>query len=194
MNQNDKIANFAKVAAKLLSDGDVDSDDALWNDVLQYQIPLIEYFEKIGLALIVDKDNGFAFLRQIELDESGKTIGIVKRMPLGYEVSIICVLLREWLEEHDVSETLSPKLYITHDELKDRIEIFFKEKSNQVKFFKDLDSNIRKIAEIGFLKKNDEKQNTITYQVKPILKAKISIEQLEEFKNQLAAYAQSQSF
>ena len=93
-----------------------------------------------------------------------------------------------------MSEVLAPKLFITHGDIKERIEIFFHEKSNRVKFLKDLDNSIKKIADIGFLKEvehNSDNIDACRYQVKPILKAKILIEQLEEFKNQLTHYVDS---
>lgn len=189
MNQIDQVEEYANIAVRLLQ-SDMDNEHQLWKDLLHHQIPLVEYFAKIGLELIIDKDNGFAFLRQLELDESGKTIALVRRMPLSFDVSMICVLLREWLDEYEVSDNLAPRLFITHRDLKERIEIFFHEQSNRVRFLRDLDSSINKVVDIGFLKtiQNVDTIDARRYQVKPILKAKISIEQLEEFKNQLEHY------
>lgn len=192
MNQIYQVEKYAKVAARLLQ-SDIDNDDSLWEELLLYQIQLTEYFEKIGLILIVDKEEGFAFLKQIELDENGSTIGLVRRTPLGFEVSVICILLRELLEEHDSGDSLSKNFFIRHQQLREHVELFFKEKANRVKFLKNIDSYINKLIEIGFLKikENSDTVDLRLYQVKRILKAKISFAEMEEFKQRLENYVES---
>lgn len=192
MSQTYQTEKYAKVAVRLLKT-DIDNDDSLWEELQLYQIPLTEYFEKIGLALVVDKENGFAFLKQVEFDEDGSTIGLVRRTPLGFEVSVICILLRELLEEHDTSDSISKNFFIRHQHLKEHVELFFKEKANRVKFLKNIDSYINKLVEIGFLKIKEDSDtlDMRLYQVKRILKAKISFEQLEEFKQRLENYVES---
>ncbi len=69
----------------------------LSEDLAYYEIELSQYFGKIGLEIIIDKREGYAFLKQIELDEKGTTIGLIRGMPLNYEQSLVCVLIREWL-------------------------------------------------------------------------------------------------
>ncbi|MEM7181373.1 MAG: DUF4194 domain-containing protein [Spirochaetota bacterium] len=188
-----EITPYAKVAAKLLQ-GDMDLDDLLWKELLLYENELRSYFAKIGISLIVSRDDGYAFLTQKELDDEGGTIGLVRRTPLSFDVSFICVLLREWLDEFETSPSLSARYYIRHGEIRERIELFFQENSNQVKFLKDLDLSIRKIVDLGFLRevsKNASKIEEMKYWVKPILKAKISIEQLQEYKNHLENHVRS---
>jgi hypothetical protein len=58
----------------------------LWEDLTYYEIEVSQYFGKIGLEIIIDKREGYAFLKQIELDEKGTTIGLIRRMPLNYGV------------------------------------------------------------------------------------------------------------
>lgn len=187
-----EIESYAKVAVRLLQ-SDLDAEDSLWEGLLTHQQALTEYFAKIGLQLCVDPDNGFAFLKQIELDESGTTIGLARRIPLGFETSLICILLREWLEEHDCSDTLAKQLYIRHRQLREQVEMFFQEKANRVKFLKNLDTYIQKLVELGFLKvKTDhERLDERLYEVKRILKAKITFEQMETFKERLSQYVES---
>jgi hypothetical protein len=187
-----EIEDYAKIAARLLRT-DIDAEDSLWEGLLTHQIALTEYFAKIGLQLYIDKDNGFAFLKQIELDESGTTIGLARRIPLGFEISLICVLLREMLEEHDSSDTFAKQLFIRHRQLREQVELFFQEKANRVKFLKNLDAYIQKLVELGFLKVKTDHEilDERLYEVKRILKAKITFEQLEEFKERLKSYVES---
>lgn len=187
------IVEYARTAVKLLQ-GDLDYEDPLWKELLIYENELRRYFSQIGVDLIVDRDEGYAFLSQKELDENGVTIGLMRRNPISFEVSLICILLREWLDEFEINANLSPKFYIQHGEIKERIELFFQEQSNRIKLLKDMDIAIRKTVDLGFLKEVEKSPTKIDdnrYWVKPIIKAKITIEQLEVYKEELENHVRS---
>ncbi|GHS88447.1 hypothetical protein FACS189487_06740 [Campylobacterota bacterium] len=179
---------YAHVIVKLLNGAVYDENEKLWNDLLQYQIDITQFFEKIAIELIVDKKDGYAYLKQIEIDEEGNTIGLVRRIPLKYEVSLICVFLRDMLNDFENNSVDQRHLYITHKQLKDNIELFFKEKSNKVKLLTGFDNYIERIVELGFLKKIDSAdalKDDTRYEVRQIIKAKITNDVLVEFKNKL---------
>ena len=183
-----QIAPFAKAAVKLLQGPVFEDQKEIWDELLQNEVLLIRYFEQIALELIIDKKDGYAYLKQIELNETGATIGLVRRMPLSYELTLVCVLLREWLLEFESDDLETANLYITLKEFRDRIELFFKEKANELKFVKELNKYIAECEKMGFLKLIY--QDTINpdenrYEVRRILKARITNEELERFKNQL---------
>lgn len=186
--QKSTIAPYAKSAVKLLQ-GPVFEDQAdIWNEMNQYQVELMQYFEKIALELIIDKRDGYAFLKQVELDESGTTIGLIRRMPLTYDLTLVCVLLREWLLEFESNDLETVNLYITPKEFRDRMEMFFKEKANELKFIKELNRHFDQCVDMGFLKlahKDKLNPDTNKYEVKRIIKARITTEELSRFKKQL---------
>jgi hypothetical protein len=95
--------------------------------------------------------------------------------------------------EHDRSDAIAKNYFIRHRQLKEHVELFFKEKANRVKFLKNIDFYINKLVEIGFLKIKEDAETVDNrlYQVKRILKAKISFAQLEEFKQRLENYVES---
>jgi uncharacterized protein DUF4194 len=178
---------YAHVIVKLLN-GTVYNEDKVWNDLLQYQIPVTQYFEMIAIDLIVEKKDGYAYLKQIEIDEEKTTIGLVKRMPLKYETSLICVFLREMLDDFEINNVDQHNLYITHKQLKEQIELFFKEKANKVKMLSKFDTYIDSIIDLGFLKVlpgNYNSKDETRYEVRRIIKAKITNDVLEDFKKKL---------
>lgn len=181
-----KVEPYAFTIVKLLQDV-IYSDDKLWENLLNYQVIIMSYFEKIGLELIVDKSDGYAFLKQVELNDDGKTVGLVKRMPMSYELSLLCVLLREWLDEFDIKDTDSRNLYVSQRDIRNRMELFFKEKTNQIKLISRLDKYIKDACDLGFLKivSESDKFDENNYEVKRIIKAKISNDILETFKRDL---------
>ncbi len=103
-------AEWSAAAVRLLQ-GVVYHDDnqPVWDTLLRSVSPLTDYFGKLGLLLIVDEADGMAYLRQLdEEDVPPEYQGIprlFRRTPLGYDTTLLCVLLRDALrifEEEDV--------------------------------------------------------------------------------------------
>lgn len=182
------LAPYSGVVIKLLQGPVYDEAKTVWNELILFQKQISLYLEQIGLELIVEKNDGYAFLRQIELDETGKTIGLIRRLPLTFEQTLLCVLLREWIDEFETEIKDNEALIISHNDFRDRIEVFFKESSNKVKLLKELDKYIKDMVRFGFLKQigadNDETE-AVTYEVKRIIKSRITSDKLEEFKAKL---------
>ncbi|WP_343853368.1 DUF4194 domain-containing protein [Algoriphagus jejuensis] len=136
--QNPRIAPFARSAVKLLQGPISEDQQDVWGEIVQYVVELTHYFEKIAIELVLDRREGYAYLKQIELDDSGSTIGLVRRSPLSYDLTVVCILLREWLFEFESSDLETANLYVTPREFRERIDMFFKEKTNELKFVRDL--------------------------------------------------------
>ena len=147
-----KIAPYAKTAVKLLQGPVFEEPKEIWEELIQYQIELLQYFEKIALELVVDNRDGYAYLKQIELDDTGSTIGLVRRMPLTYELTLVCVFLRDLLQEFETSDVETAQLYITTRQFREHLEMFFKEKPNEIKFIRDLNKHLDSCVQMGFLK------------------------------------------
>ena len=79
-------------------------DRSTWEQLLQYQGELTRFLQQLGLTLILEKDDGYAYLEQIRLDEEENVAGWVRRIQLGYEESILLVLLRDMMAEFEVGE------------------------------------------------------------------------------------------
>lgn len=189
-----KIAPYAGVIIRLLQDV-IYEDDKHWKDLMMNQRAVIEYFEKIGVKVIIQETDGFAFIQQPErnpdADDNSKLPRLVRRVPISYEVTLLLVLLREMLEEFDLKEIDKVKFFITNKEIKEKIELFFKERSNVVKLLKNFDNYINQVVNMGILKitREDAKDKESTqYELKRIIKAKVNNEKLEEIKFKLNEY------
>ncbi len=183
------IKPYSKAIVKLLK-GIVEYNDPAWNDLLQYQADIQAYLGVIGLELIVKKDEGFAFVRQAILDD-GKTINLATRRQLGFEISVILIVLRNMLYEFEMNPTDSQadEKYVTTTQIKEEVEMFLPVGFNQVKFKQDLDSNISKVIDMGFLAevKKLETDETL-YRIHRIIKEKVTLDDLAEFKQKLKEY------
>ena len=182
------IQPYSKAIIKLLK-GIVEKDDSVWNDVLDYQNDIQDYISVMGLELIVKKDEGFAFVKQMKLDDD-KTMNMVSRRQYGFEVSVMLIVLRQILEVFDSNptESLSSDKYVTAEEIKEETEFFLPSSYNRVKFENDLDSYIARIVGFGFLVEPKHNEGVKRYKIHRIIKEKITLDDLVEFKKQLNGY------
>lgn len=184
------ITLYSKAIVRLLK-STVERNSNVWNDIITYQSEIQDYLGKIGLELIFKKDEGFAFVKQLE-DSEGNTLGLVQRRQIGFETSIVLVVLRQSLEEFDSNPTqLATEKFITNTDIKDELELFLPEKYDRVKFIKELDRYINAAVELGYLKEISKKDNETKYQIHRIIKEKITLDILQEFQNKLKDYVES---
>lgn len=187
-HKNFNIAVYAKSAVKLLQGPVFEDQKEIWEEINRYRVELTQYFEKIAVEVIIDNRDGYAYLKQIELDDSGLTIGLTRRIPLSYELTLVCVLLREWLMEFESNDLETTNLYITPKQFRDRLEMFFKEKANELKLIKDLNRHFEACEKMGFLKivnKHLSNPDEDLYEVRRIIKARITNDELTRFKQLL---------
>lgn len=190
MSLEKNIQPYSKAIVKLLK-SPVERTSTVWEDVINYQREIQEYINQIGLELIVKKDEGFAFVRQFENSE-GETLGLVTRRQIGFEASIVLVVLRQSLEDFDSNPTqLATEKFITDTEIRDELELFLQEGYNKLKFKKDLDKYIRNVVELGYLREINKKDNETKYQIHRIIKEKITLDTLQDFQTKLKEYVES---
>ncbi len=168
----------------------VEKGSPVWEDIINYQIEIQEYLSVIGLELILKKDEGFAFVKQIVFDDD-TTLNLVSRRQLGFEVSIVVIVLRQLLEDYDNNpvETQTTDRIITNNEIKDEVRMFLPQKYNRVKFEKDLDRYIQVVVDLGFLKEVKRNNDEIRYKIHRIIKEKVTLDDLDEFNKKMEEYA-----
>ncbi len=185
--EESKIAPYGSVIIKLLK-GPLfhDRDKELWNTLHIHKSTIEEYMEKIGVRLFLEEGDGYAFLKQIESQEEESGIPrLTRAMPLSYDVSLLCVLLRERLYQIEMTESESSRIVITRDEIHELLSPYFKESLNEERHKKKLDQIVNSVKELGFLRelKSQEKES---YKIERILKARVPADKLAEFKDRLA--------
>lgn len=191
MNIDSIIAPYGRTVVRLLK-GPVEATDTnAWEDILNYQSEINKYLMNIGIELIVKRDEGFAYIKQI-VDDEDRTTGLIPRQQLGFEISVILIILRQMLEEFDsnMDELYATERFVSADELKERIEIFLPERFNRVKLLSEIDTYINRIVALGYLKLI-KRDNVNTYQIHRIIKEKVTLDKLQEFKDKLQEYVES---
>lgn len=191
MNIDSIIAPYGRTVVRLLK-GPVEATDTnAWEDILNYQSEINKYLMNIGIELIVKRDEGFAYIKQI-VDDDDRTTGLIPRQQLGFEISVILIILRQMLEEFDsnMDELYATERFVSADELRERIEIFLPERFNRVKLLSEIDAYINRIVSLGYLKLI-KRDNVNTYQIHRIIKEKVTLDKLQEFKDKLQEYVES---
>ena len=195
MQANSNKAIYAHVIIKLFQ-GPVYADEkATWRDIQAWSSGIQDYFSRIGIELIINEADGFARIVQPDADEHDENPlpRLLRKQAMNYETTLLCVILREILEEFDIKSE-GTKLFLTQKEIKERIELFYKEQSNKSKLWRELSKPINSLINIGILKLTREDQanrDNNQYEVKRIIKALVNNEKLEEIKNKLETHVNS---
>ncbi|MDZ4849316.1 MAG: DUF4194 domain-containing protein [Pirellulaceae bacterium] len=182
-------------AAVRLLQGVVYHDDnaKTWDTLLRSISPLTEYFSKIGLLLIVDESEGMAYLRQLDEDELSSERDVVPRLfrrtPMGYETSLLCVLLRDLLRQFEEEDVQNERCVINHDELLAIWKAIFNKQSDEVKLNRSLLSSLRKLEELKFVKQFEDEPPS--WEIRRIIKARLPLADLEQLRASLMAAAEA---
>ena len=77
---------------------DCENEPSIWQSLLDVQARVRDYVGVLGLELILDEAEGYAYLRQRAVQVDGAELPrLVPRRRLGYQVSLLLVLLRKKL-------------------------------------------------------------------------------------------------
>jgi len=201
--QIEKDERLSFLLIRLLK-GTINSNEKQWQDLLLYRNSVTNYFSFIGLKLEFFEEDGFAFLSQIDEDESEIIYPkLVRRMPLSFEISLLLVILREELDRFDSSPTTEYSLFLNRAEIRSLIELYFEDKSDAVKLISELDRYMNQTVKLGFLKEVKNSSNDENFSIEPslsetsspnsvfevlrIIRARITPEFLTGFKEKLEA-------
>jgi hypothetical protein len=166
-----------------------DTHDRAWQQLLQLQPHVRDYVAVLGLQVVIDEAEGYAFLRQRPADpDTDPPPRLIPRHALSFHVSLLLALLRKKLAEFD-AQGGDTRLILTRGQIAEMIRVFLPATSNDARLMDKLDEHIAKVTALGFLRpvKNAEG----SYEVRRILKAFIDGQWLAELDARLAEYAAS---
>ncbi|WP_202302150.1 DUF4194 domain-containing protein [Dryocola clanedunensis] len=151
----------------------------LWDILLRDQQGIRNYFQPLGLGLVLDDAEGFAFLIQHVMEnEDDDFPRLIPKRNLTYSQSLLLVSLRKRLAEHDAEES-APRLIVTRQEMHSWLKPYLPEVNNEVKQQKEIDALIKKVCEMGFLTVLTNHPDE--FEVQRIIKAMVSAEQINLF-------------
>jgi hypothetical protein len=185
---NFPLAAFVK--AKLLREPVYREDGDLWLTVHgSQQDEIRHYFRQIGQELVVDEGEGYAFIRQLEIEGDERVPRLVQRRPLSYLATLLLAALREEFLRFDSSASDSTRLVKTRDELRNLVADFLPETTNQVRDTARIDSAITRLNELGFVCQIGAAERD-AFEIMRIVKARLAPADLETIKQRLLRHAE----
>ena len=172
-----------------------EDDPALWTALLQLRARAMDYVAVLALELQVDEAEGYAFLRARPDDDEEDGAGkarlprLVRRQPLGFQVSLLLALLRKKLAEFDASGG-DTRLVLTRSQVLELVRVFLPSGSNESRLIDQVDTHLNKVADLGFvrrLKPAGVGQEAV-FEVRRILKAFVDAQWLADFDQRLQDY------
>jgi hypothetical protein len=165
-----------------------DTHERPWRHLLSLQAQARDYVAVMGLTVVVDEAEGYAFLQsKPEVDDEGSRVPrLVARRSLSFHVSLLLALLRKKLAEFDASNS-ETRLMLTRDQIVDMVRLFRPSTSNDARLVDQVDGYINKIVELGFLRRVKDQESL--FEVRRILKAFVDGQWLADFEQRLAEYA-----
>lgn len=167
-----------------------DATEQLWRELLKLQGGARDHLRLLGLDLVIDEAEGYAYVRQSDEagDETSAVRRLIPRRPLSYPVSLLLVLLRKRLAQHDAhgGET---KLVLTREQIVELLRVFLPSGSNEAKLEDQIDRHIERVVELGFLRPMKEGDVSL-FEVRRILRAFVNADWLADLESTYRDHAQ----
>lgn len=163
-----------------------ETDPKLWQELINLQARVRDYVAVLGLNLMLDEAEGYAWLRTREPVE-GETPPprLVVRRQLSFPVSLVIALLRRKLAEADAAGG-DTRLILSRDEVVEMVHTFLPAATNEARLVDQIDAHLNKIGELGFIRRL--RGQTQMIEVRRILKAFVDAQWLGEFDERLKTY------
>ncbi|MCO7275481.1 MULTISPECIES: DUF4194 domain-containing protein [Cellulosimicrobium] len=188
-----------------------ESGEALWRDLLAREAQVRDTVAMMGLQVVVDEGDGYAYLRsQPEHERDERVPRLIPRRELPFDVSLLLALLRKRLAQAD-SEGGDTRLVLARTEIVDLLRVFLAQDAgaaaNEARLVDRVDGLVRRVVELGFLRPagrpdpdgspaggapgedgDPASGDARRYEVRRILKAFVDAQWLADFDARLAQY------
>jgi hypothetical protein len=167
-----------------------DTHEVAWQNLLQLQPQVQDYVAVLGLHVVVDEAEGYAFCRQrpddADADGAAPLPRLIPRRSLSFHVSLLLALLRKKLAEFD-AQGGDTRLILSREQIREMARVFMPSTSNEARLADQIDANVAKVVDLGYLRA--VKGVDQMYEVRRILKAFVDGQWLADFDARLAQYA-----
>lgn len=182
------IEPYAAAVRKLLQGVVYHEDGKIWQQVRDYEFPLRDYLGRIGLGIHLDTLGGFAYLYEMGRDENDQMSlpPLTQRRPLSFPVTLLLVLLRERLDEHEMRQVDQDSLRLTYEDMHEMMVVFMGDQRDARRTEQTIENSVKSLVRLGYLKEHASGD----YTVRPVLRAKVDADALEDIKQKLVNYAE----
>ena len=188
-NQLPEFDESSIAAVHLLQGVVYQDEERIWDLVISHRPRLDAYFGRIGLRLVIDEGEGFAFLRQLDDSELENVRGydllpkLFRKKRLSYDATLVCVLLREELRRFEEEEVENARCVVPTGELLEKWKAFFPEANDETKLRKALNVALTTLEELKFIREFTKEPQE--WEIRRILKARLPVAELERLLTEL---------
>jgi len=163
-----------------------EGEEALWQRLLSLQAAVRDYVAVLGLELVLDEAEGFAWLRGAEAAEGEEALPrLMTRRQLPYLPSLLLALLRKKLAETDSSGE-GQRLILSRDDLVDLVKVYMPQSTNEAKLTDNVTAAANRIEDMGFIRRLRGQEQL--YEIRRVLKAFVDAQWLADFDARLESY------
>ena len=177
-------------AVRLLQGVIYEEDQPVWAILLANESDLADYFCQIGLALVIDRSEGLAYLKQLDDDE--RTGGyerlprLFRKTPLGYDATLLCVLLRDEYRRFEEEDLDNESCLVSVESLFDQWKSFYSASADEISLRRTLVKALNQLEKLKFVR--NIKSHDDLWEVRKLLKARVPLEELENLLDRLRSY------
>lgn len=161
----------------------------VYQNVLARQTALLGKFKDLGLYLEIDEAEGYAYLRSRRADEYDEEDvlppRLLKQVQLPFITSFLIMQLRQKVLEFDRSA--EPHYILSFEEIYQLMEVYFKPNGDEGVKRRTISGQITRLIELGLMRKVSGGDGE-RYEIKRIIKALASAQNLEAFHQKLDSY------
>ena len=146
-----------------------------------------DYVAVLGLQLLVDEAEGYAYLRSRPDGDHGdsEVPRLVARRSLSFPVSMLLALLRKRLAEFDAASS-ETRLVLSRDQIVEMLRLYLPESTNEARLVDSVDTHLNRIIDMGFLRRLRGQDDL--FEVRRIIKAYVDAQWLSDFDARLDEY------
>ncbi|MEO1290859.1 MAG: DUF4194 domain-containing protein [Chloroflexota bacterium] len=185
-NDEQSVEDYAPVLLKLLQSVLSYHDTAIWDLLMRYRNNVEDYFARMGLQLILNEEDGYAYLEQPRVDADGRPNRLprlTRQRPLTFEQTLLAVLLRERLDQHDQQFDGEENLILSTQDIYDMMITFLDNLSDERKSIDQVSRYIKQLMKLGLLRQR--KKGEDKFIVERVIKSRITSDVLSELKQKL---------
>ncbi|QWC84584.1 DUF4194 domain-containing protein [Nocardioidaceae bacterium] len=164
-----------------------EADEQTWTTLQRSGAGVRDHFATIGVDVVIDDDEGYAYLRTRPAVEGEDPLPrLVRRHQLTYPVSLLLVLLRKRQVEFETTGG-EGRLVLSSEQVTEMMRLFSADSTNEARLVDNVESTLRKAADLGFVRQVKSERDR--WEVRRILKAYVDAETMGDFDRTLKAYA-----
>ncbi len=195
------VQEWSGAAVKLLRGPVYENEDRkTWNILVRCKDNLEAYFRVIGLHVVTEEEDGYAYLEQVkdavekgmenEDDAAEELPRLIRKIPFSYPMSMLLVLLRQEYEKFASSMNESEYPILRKSEIMGLLRTFRPEAADMTKFSDDADRMIRQLCQLTYLRTGEvlssaKISDDAEFEISPIIKSKVDVNFMKEMLSRM---------